>query len=310
MIRIFILFISFITNSFCVSNESNLEFVSSNPKIEDLKIVKSYPFEEGQNISKISPKPSKKPIFYTQNELKYMEELRQISMEEFDEADEKKNKQTQEVEVEQKEIEQKKHDYKIPDKIIEKAQNIEKEEKKVYKNIEKPQIKEQKNINPFYDISEYEEMIIEVDSSTNIMTIKAKIEDQINVKKTFKVSTGKIGIQRPLGDGKITKVSLNPIWYPTGDTIKTFKKKGIFLPSVVLPNDKYNYMGAAKINLTHEVNGKNTFRIHGTLNEKTIGTNESSGCIRMKNNEVTQLATLINDFAKLKSINEIKVILK
>lgn len=310
MIRIFILFISFITNSFCVSNESNLEFVSSNPKIEDLKIVKSYPFEEGQNISKIPPKPSKKPIVYTQNELKYMEELRQISMEEFDEADEKKNKQTQEVEVEQKEIEQKKHDYKIPDKIIEKAQNIEKEEKKVYKNIEKPQIKEQKNINPFYDISEYEEMIIEVDSSTNIMTIKAKIEDQINVKKTFKVSTGKIGIQRPLGDGKITKVSLNPIWYPTGDTIKTFKKKGIFLPSVVLPNDKYNYMGAAKINLTHEVNGKNTFRIHGTLNEKTIGTNESSGCIRMKNNEVTQLATLINDFAKLKSINEIKVILK
>ncbi len=308
MIKTFILFILFITNSFCVSNESDLEFISSNPKIEDLKIVKSYPFEEGQNISKIPPKPSKKPIVYTQNELKYMEELRQISMEEFDEADEKKNKQTQEVE--QKEIEQKKHDYKIPDKIIEKAQNIEKEEKKVYKNIEKPQIKEQKNINPFSDISEYEEIIIEVDSSTNIMTIKAKIENQINAKKTFKVSTGKIGIQRPLGDGKITKVSLNPVWYPTEDTIRTFKKKGIFLPSFVLPNDKYNYMGAAKINLTHEVNGKSTFRIHGTLNEKTIGTNESSGCIRMKNNEVTQLATLINDFAKLKSINEIKVILK
>lgn len=69
-------------------------------------------------------------------------------------------------------------------------------------------------------------------------------------------------------------------------------------------------MGAAKINLTHEVNGKSTFRIHGTLNEKTIGTNESAGCIRMKNSEVLQLATLMNDFAKSKGMSEIKVILK
>ena len=91
---------------------------------------------------------------------------------------------------------------------------------------------------------------------------------------------------------------------------KSFKKRGINLPSVVPPGNKYNYMGAAKINLTHEVDGKNTFRIHGTLNEKTIGTNESAGCIRMKNGEVLQLATLLNQFANLKSLNDIKVILK
>ena len=69
-------------------------------------------------------------------------------------------------------------------------------------------------------------------------------------------------------------------------------------------------MGAAKINLTHEVKGKSTFRIHGTLNEKTIGTNESAGCIRMKNNEVVQLATLVNDFSHIKSLNEVTVVLK
>ena len=69
-------------------------------------------------------------------------------------------------------------------------------------------------------------------------------------------------------------------------------------------------MGSAKINLTHKVNGKNTFRIHGTLDEKTIGTNESAGCIRMKNSDVVQLATLINDFANINSLDKVKVIFK
>ena len=44
------------------------------------------------------------------------------------------------------------------------------------------------------------------------------------------------------------------------------------------------------------MNGKTTFRIHGTLDERTIGTNESSGCIRMKNAQVVELATLLNNF--------------
>ena len=70
---------------------------------------------------------------------------------------------------------------------------------------------------------------------------------------------------------------------------KTFRKKVIELPSVVPPGHKYNFMGV-KINLTHKVDGKIHFRIHGTLNEKTIGTNESAGCIRMKNSDVLELS--------------------
>ncbi len=69
-------------------------------------------------------------------------------------------------------------------------------------------------------------------------------------------------------------------------------------------------MGAAKINLSHKVNGNEVYRIHGTLNEKTIGTNESSGCIRMKNNEVVQLANILNEFANFKDYSNIRVILK
>ncbi len=309
MKKIFIIFILFVTNSFCISNDSDLEFVSSSPKIEDLKIVKSYPFDEGQNISKVPPKPSKKPITYTQNELKYMEELRQISMEEFDKADEVKEKEESKNQNVKPDISTEPIK---PEVSKTKVEIIKKSDTPI--NIEQSQIKEKVQVKiepkPFNDISQYEQIIVEVDSLINIMTLKAKIDNQIKQLKTFRVSTGKIGIEKPYGDGKVTKISLNPTWYPTQDTIKSFRKKGIFLPSVVASGDKYNYMGAAKINLTHEVNGKSTFRIHGTLNEKTIGTNESAGCIRMKNSEVVQLATLMNDFAKLKGINEIKVILK
>ena len=69
-------------------------------------------------------------------------------------------------------------------------------------------------------------------------------------------------------------------------------------------------MGSAKINLTHKVNGKDTYKIHGTIDEKTMGSYESSGCIRMKNSEVIQLVSILNEFINFKSMNDIKVILK
>lgn len=81
------------------------------------------------------------------------------------------------------------------------------------------------------------------------------------------------------------------------------------MPTAVPGVHRLNYMGAAKLNLTHIVNGAQTFRIHGTLSEKTIGTNESAGCIRMKNNEVIQLANLLKDFSKNKSLNNVTVML-
>lgn len=340
--------------------KEELELVSTNPKIEELKFVDSYPFHERQKLAEEPAKRVEKPIVYTKDELKYMEELRQISMEEFDKADEEKKQvktipskiqkpievpaPTEEIEkiekiekVEapkiQKPIEPivEKNVPKLSDTIqnvqrvinydkagkkeeVEKPNKIEKIEK-----IEKPQVKkvvevkEVKKENPsnfLSDVAQYEQLLIEVDSVTNRMSLKAKIDNEFKEIKTFRVSTGKDNIEKPFGVGKVSKISLNPIWYPTADTIKSFRKRGINLPPVVLPGDKYNYMGAAKINLTHEVDGKNTFRIHGTLNEKTIGTNESAGCIRMKNNEVVQLATLINKFSDQKSLDDVKVILK
>ena len=160
------------------------------------------------------------------------------------------------------------------------------------------------------DYAYFDNLIIEVDSSNNTMKVGGKSERGIKNLKTYKVSTAKKDIKKPLGTGNVTSIALNPIWYPTQDTIQSFKKRGIELPSVVLGGDKLNYMGSAKINLTHKVDGKETFRIHGTLDEKTIGSYESSGCIRMRNSEVIQLVSILNEFIDFKSMSDIKVILK
>lgn len=175
---------------------------------------------------------------------------------------------------------------------------------------EKPKLvqKEPKNISKL-DLKKYDEIIIKVDSKTNIMQLFATSHGVEKKLKDYIVSTGKNSIKKPLGVGRISEISLNPVWYPTADTKASFAKKGIILPNVVPPNHKYNYMGMAKLNLTHKVDGNTTYRIHGTLSEKTLGRNESAGCIRMRNIDVVELATLLEEFAQVKSLNKIKVVL-
>ncbi len=314
-----------------------LELVSTYPKLEELQLVEYYPYSSGQKLDEEVESKNNQDKFkednsenvYTQEELKFVEEIKKISMEEFDNSiEEEKITQTPaQIEIKPKNIPIKPIIQEVTPKIEPKAQeekSVEKVERidrieKVEKKIEKvenkfiekaPELKKENIQKPIFSVSSYDEVLIEIDSTTNIMNLKAKVNNNYEDIKTYKVSTGKDEVKKPFGAGKVSKISLNPVWYPTADTIKSFKKRGINLPSVVPPGNKYNYMGAAKINLTHEVDGKNTFRIHGTLNEKTIGTNESAGCIRMKNGDVVQLATLLNQFANLKSLNDVKVILK
>ena len=162
-------------------------------------------------------------------------------------------------------------------------------------------------LSPF---SYFDNLVIVVNSKNNTMTVSGRGKKLVKLLKTYKVSTAKKDIKKPLGEGNVTSIALNPIWYPTEDTIQSFKKRGIELPAIVPGGHKLNYMGSAKINLTHRVDGKDTFRIHGTLSEKTIGSYESAGCIRMKNEEVIQLVEILNEFIDFKSMDAIKVILK
>lgn len=263
----------------------NIPIVSMLP--ENIEILGLLPYDN-QNIEKNEKNPETKIEYELKSEIDFgnqssndilsqedEEELLQTSLNEFDEQIKKGSKNSQTF-------------TKSYEKKVSKS-NLPKEQRR--------------------NLNNYDELIIRVDSKTNIMELFAKNGENEEKIKSYIVSTGKDSIKKPLGVGKISQISLNPVWYPTADTKKSFAKKGIILPNVVPPNHKYNYMGMAKLNLTHSVDGNTTYRIHGTLNEKTLGSNESAGCIRMRNNDVVELAILVEEFAKIKNLNKVKVVL-
>ena len=263
----------------------NIPIVSMLP--ENIEILGLLPYDN-QDIEKNEKNPETKIEYELKSEIDFgnqssndilsqedEEELLQTSLNEFDEQIKKGSKSNQTF--------------------------TKSYEKKVSKsNLPKEQTR---------NLNNYDELIIRVDSKTNIMELFAKNGENEEKIKSYIVSTGKDSIKKPLGVGRISQISLNPVWYPTTDTKKSFAKKGIVLPNIVPPNHKYNYMGMAKLNLTHSVDGNTTYRIHGTLNEKTLGSNESAGCIRMRNNDVVELAILVEEFAKIKNLNKVKVVL-
>ena len=263
----------------------NIPIVSMLP--ENIEILGLLPYDN-QNIEKNEKNPETKIEYELKSEIDFgnqssndilsqedEEELLQTSLNEFDEQIKKGSKNSQTF--------------------------TKSYEKKVSKsNLPKEQTR---------NLNNYDELIIKVDSKTNIMELFAKNGENEEKIKSYIVSTGKDSIKKPLGVGRISQISLNPVWYPTTDTKKSFAKKGIVLPNIVPPNHKYNYMGMAKLNLTHSVDGNTTYRIHGTLNEKTLGSNESAGCIRMRNNDVVELAILLEEFANIKTLNKVKVVL-
>ena len=263
----------------------NIPIVSMLP--ENIEILGLLPYDN-QDIEKNEKNPETKIEYQLKSEIDFgnqssndilsqedEEELLQTSLNEFDEQIKKGSKNSQTF------------------------------TKSYEKKVSKSNLPKEKTRN----LNSYDELIIKVNSKTNIMELFAKNGENEEKIKSYIVSTGKDSIKKPLGVGRISQISLNPVWYPTQDTKKSFAKKGIILPNVVPPNHKYNYMGMAKLNLTHSVDGNTTYRIHGTLNEKTLGSNESAGCIRMRNNDVVELAILVEEFAKIKNLNKVKVVL-
>lgn len=151
-------------------------------------------------------------------------------------------------------------------------------------------------------------LILDINSKTNRLKLYSKTNGVKTELKEYIVSTARAGVKKPLGEGGVTSISLEPQWYPTQETIEYFKKaKKIDLPPVVPYKHPLNYMGLAKINLSHEVDSKSVYRIHGTQNESTIGSNESGGCIRMKNSEVVELAKLLQNYASKHGMKNIVV---
>lgn len=100
--------------------------------------------------------------------------------------------------------------------------------------------------------------------------------------RRYGVGVGKEGFEWT-GTETITRKAEWPSWRPPAQMIEREKKKGIILPTYMEGGPK-NPLGARALYL-----GSTLYRIHGTNQPWTIGQAVSSGCIRMRNQDVVDL---------------------
>ena len=101
--------------------------------------------------------------------------------------------------------------------------------------------------------------------------------------RRYGVGTAKSGFEWK-GTHKITQKREWPEWRPPAEMIERVKREeGRTLP-VLMAGGPANPLGARALYL-----GSTLYRIHGTNAPWTIGGNVSSGCIRMRNEDVSDL---------------------
>lgn len=100
--------------------------------------------------------------------------------------------------------------------------------------------------------------------------------------RRYGVGTGKPGFEWA-GTHKVTRKAEWPDWRPPAEMIARERAKGRSLP-VHMAGGPENPLGARALYL-----GSTLYRIHGTNQPWTIGQAVSSGCIRMRNEDVVEL---------------------
>ena len=100
--------------------------------------------------------------------------------------------------------------------------------------------------------------------------------------KRYGVGVGKQGFEWT-GTEKITRKKEWPSWTPPQSMIERERAKGRILPAF-MPGGPENPLGARALYL-----GNTLYRIHGTNAPWSIGQAMSSGCIRMRNEDVSDL---------------------
>ncbi len=113
--------------------------------------------------------------------------------------------------------------------------------------------------------------------------------------RRYAVGVGKPGFEWS-GTRKVTRKAEWPSWTPPKEMIARERKKGRILPSFMAGGPK-NPMGARALYL-----GSTLYRIHGTNQAWSIGQAVSSGCIRMRNEDVMDLYDRVPVGARVKVI--------
>ncbi len=105
--------------------------------------------------------------------------------------------------------------------------------------------------------------------------------------RRYGVGVGKPGFEWA-GVHKVTRKAEWPQWNPPSEMISREAAKGHYLPAR-MEGGPENPLGARALYL-----GSTLYRIHGTNAPWTIGSAVSSGCIRLRNEDVTDLYARVN----------------
>jgi murein L,D-transpeptidase YcbB/YkuD len=117
----------------------------------------------------------------------------------------------------------------------------------------------------------------------NVPALRVTVRAGDTVLKTYPVAVGQVGHETPLGTYTISHAEWNPWWRPPASAWARGSKP--------TPPGPDNPMGRVKLFFAP------LYYLHGTPDEESLGTPASHGCVRMLNDDVVELATLVHDRA-------------
>ncbi|WP_192458608.1 L,D-transpeptidase family protein [Musicola keenii] len=116
----------------------------------------------------------------------------------------------------------------------------------------------------------------------------------------YPIGIGQLGRNTPVMVTRVIERRPNPTWIPTANIRRHYKEQGIDLPAVV-PGGPDNPMGLFALRL--EKSG-GVYSIHGTNANFGIGMRVSSGCIRLRPEDIEALFNDVPVGTRVQIINE------
>ncbi|MFT4269389.1 MAG: L,D-transpeptidase family protein [Pantoea sp.] len=116
----------------------------------------------------------------------------------------------------------------------------------------------------------------------------------------YPIGIGQLGAATPVMVTSISQKIPNPTWTPTPNIRKRYAKEGITLPGVV-PAGPDNPMGLFAMRLAR---GTGQYLIHGTNADFGIGMRVSSGCIRLRPEDIEALFASVPKGTRVQVINQ------
>ena len=114
----------------------------------------------------------------------------------------------------------------------------------------------------------------------------------------YPIGIGRSGWDTPLMTSVVSSIRKNPTWTPPASIRKTYAADGVNLPPSIPPGPD-NPLGSYAMRL-----GDTNILIHGNANPQGVGRRVSSGCIRLYEADIKELARWVTPGTPVNIINQ------